>query len=257
MKAKALVIATFCAALILVVGAIVLDFGTRPPDPRAAEVTASEVASSPTQTKLASSGSPSKDSTNPQVPVASTAAAAQHMTAPVEPSEGNASNEGVVASASPTRPTWDPADPSASKALEIPEAAIPGPARLPASEKRRPLLSKAPKSGTARGKLTTGFPIKAVSAPNGTRIITSSVQTQGKLVFVGLNGTSTAGAGFVMSYYEDIYLMRGWAHTKVVDAGGTQKLKGGFGDDSMEITIRTRPTGRTAFAVAGVFTVKS
>lgn len=251
MKTKVLIVAVFSAALILIVGAVLLDVGAKSSVPGVGSATGSRTSTGEALSQVPwnesffdpRSSEPTADMQTSEAPKLATPGSPQ----------GSHSKSGSNAPASPTRPTWNPPDPSTSKALEIQDSSSSSMARLPKSEKRQPVLSKIPRTGTARGKLTPGFPTGAVSAPAAARITMSSVQVQGKQIFVGLKGTTKQSRKIVADHYLRAYKSKGWSQTSTVNLDGSRTLQGGFGDDSIVVSIRTLPTGRTAFTVAGVF----
>ncbi|WP_423299976.1 hypothetical protein, partial [Glutamicibacter nicotianae] len=155
-----------------------------------------------------------------------------------------------------TRPTWDP-QPSASETrAEVPEEAKASEFSLPKTEPREPVLATAPKTGVAEGKLTKGFPKKAVPVPERTQIVQSSVEQQEQLVFVGFEGRSSDSVEEVLAFYSKHFEQQGWLATQSEPAAGQTRLSGSFGTESTTITVRQLPTGATAVVAAGVFEIQ-
>lgn len=160
------------------------------------------------------------------------------------------------AAATATRPSWDP-QPAASETagLEMPTEAPDARTTLPKSKERKGVLPSTPATGASKGKLTSGFPKKAVPYPSGTSITASSVSTQGKRVLVSLEGRTKASPSKIIAFYADDFAAKGWASTPRTPQAGESVLEGGFKNDSMVVTTTKLPTGQTAFVVAGAFTV--
>lgn len=237
MKLKIFVVAIFAAAAALVVIALALDLG-RNGDPVGSLATKEQ--NGPSQTiaapaEVASTGAPEQPSE------AGTQAAPTGAT-PSEPE--------------PTRPSWDPQPSTSDDALEVPEQTAPAKARMPDSDKRKPVLEKAPKSQTSEGKLTDGFPKNAVPLPESSTVVRSSVDSQGDRVFVGVEGRVDAEIEEVLSFYREQFSNREWLISESSPIEGVTQLRGAFMDDSTTVTVRQLPTGTTAITVAGAYKVQ-
>lgn len=155
-----------------------------------------------------------------------------------------------------TRPSWNP-QPPASKAagLEMPTKAPSARTSLPKSKDQNRALASKPPTGESAGKLTSGFPIKAVPHPKGTAITSSAVSAQGKRVLVSFEGRTKTSPSKVIAFYAKDFAAKGWASTPSSPQAGEPALQGGYKGDSVVVTTRKLPTGQTAFVVAGAFTV--
>lgn len=162
----------------------------------------------------------------------------------------------TAAAATATRPSWDPQPPASEAAgLEMPTEAPSARKNLPKSKDRKRALPSKPPAGESKGKLTSGFPKKAVPHPSGTAITASSVSSQGKRILVSLEGRSTTSQSEIIAFYAEDFAAKGWASTPSVPRAGESTLEGGYKGDSVVVTTRELPTGQTAFVVAGAFTV--
>jgi hypothetical protein len=117
------------------------------------------------------------------------------------------------------------------------------------------LSGTVPKEGTAKGKLTSGFPTKAMPIPEGAHIVDSSVSTQGRKIQVAVNYRTSLSVEAVLKYYESQAAKRGWVATRGTAADGAKSITLGFGDDTMVATVRTAPTGATTVAAFGSYVV--
>ncbi|HJX80226.1 hypothetical protein [Glutamicibacter sp.] len=243
MKSKILVSIVLGAAAILLVVALALDFGGSTPtaDP-SADTAQTHLSTAPTASSAASaqaSASPSatgKDSD------------------PMKPkTEEKKSGE---PKAEATRPSWDPKPSASESRLEVPEQPKASQFKLPDTPERQPVLKKAPKTGVSTGKLTKEFPKDAVPVPKSTTIVQSSVEKQEQLVFVGVEGRSSASVDEVLSFYSEHFEKQHWLTTQSEPVTGVTQLLGSFGEDSTTVTIRQLPTGATSIVAAGVFEIQ-
>lgn len=166
------------------------------------------------------------------------------------------SPSGSKAAATATRPSWDPKPPASEAAgLEMPTQAPRSRTSLPQSIDRKQVLTSVPPTGASKGKLTSGFPKKAVPHPSGSAVTASSVSSQGKRVLVSLEGRAKASPSDIIAFYADDFAAKGWASTPSVPQAGEPALEGAYKGDSLIVTTRKLPTGQTAFLVAGAFNV--
>lgn len=154
-----------------------------------------------------------------------------------------------------TRPVYIPTEPESTEGLEVPASGTPIPPSLPTSVGRRPALTDIPPTGSAKGKLTKGFPKKAVPLPAKIDVESSSVHRQGQLVLVSVEAQSQQEKQAVIDFYVEQIKKMGWIPTTtVVDANSTV-VRGAFEGDSLSVTLRSRPTGSLVLSVAGAFRV--
>lgn len=158
--------------------------------------------------------------------------------------------------ATATRPSWNP-QPAASETagLEMPTATPAADRTLPKSKTRRPILSVAPKNGSAVGKLTPGFPKDAVPVPPNLRISSSSVASQGPRVLVGVEGRSESSPASILAFFTRDFGTKGWKITRSTPENGTTTVRGAYGNDAVVATVRRLPTGQTTLTVAGAFKI--
>lgn len=257
MKTKYWIVAVFAAAVLVAGLAWSLDTGLIGGN----TPTAGSAVSS-TGTETSSPNGKSTDSEVESLRVDSDRRTGSVKTDTSESSSGRQAGSSVgsasprPAAATGTRPSWDP-QPPASKAagLEMPTEAPSVRASLPKSKDRKRALPSKPPTGESAGKLTSGFPKKAVPHPKGTAITASSVSSQGKRVLVSFEGRTKASPSQIIAFYADDFAAKGWASTPSVPQAGESALEGGYRGDSVVVTARELPTGQTAFVVAGVFTV--
>lgn len=244
MKSKILVVAVFCAAALVLVLALVLDFGNSP-----APTTASRQAapSTPAAAGTAQPESTPQDSESPAK--ASDAPSGQSG----KPAQKSAAAASATGQAEATRPSWDPEPSAAESRLEVPEQPQAQEFSLPETEPREPVLASAPQTGVAEGELTEGFPATAVPLPDSATIVKSSVEQQAQLVFVGVEGRSEASVDEVLEFYAQHFAQQQWLTTQNNPAEGVKQLSGSFGADSTTVTVRQLPTGATSIVAAGVF----
>ncbi|MGP5382732.1 hypothetical protein ACTXL8_11180 [Glutamicibacter arilaitensis] len=255
MKSKLLVGLILGLAAIVLVVAVALDIGGRQGPVEGAVASAQSLATqepSAPSSVSASSGTPStggsKDSKDEKDSKISEKSKASK--------NKDSGREEDAPKPEATRPTWDP-QPSASETrAEVPEEAKASEFSLPKTEPREPVLAKAPKTGVAEGKLTKGFPKKAVPVPDRTSIVQSSVEQQAELVFVGFEGRSSDSVEEVLAFYSKHFEQQGWLATQSEPAVGQTRLSGFFGTESTTITVRQLPTGATAVVAAGVFEIQ-
>lgn len=257
MKTKYWIVAVFAAAVLVAGLAWSLDTGliggNTPTAGSAVSSTATEV-SSPNEKSADSESQSSPMTSDRRHGSVKTDASKSSSRRGAGASTGSGSPQPKAATG--TRPSWDP-QPSASKAagLEMPTEAPRARTSLPKSKDRKRALSSKPPTGESAGKLTSGFPKKAVPHPKGTAITTSSVSSQGKRVLVSFEGRTKTSPSEVMAFYAEDFSARGWASTPSVPQAGEAALEGGYKGDSVVVTTRKLPTGQTAFVVAGAFTV--
>ncbi|MFF5793431.1 hypothetical protein ACFY5D_15405 [Paeniglutamicibacter sp. NPDC012692] len=140
--------------------------------------------------------------------------------------------------------------------LEVPASPKASVATLPKSVERAPaILGKAPKEGTANGKLTPGFPTSALPIPEGAHIVDSSVGTQKRNVQAAANYRTSMSPEKVLAFYESASAKQGWLATRGTAADGASNITIGYGKDTVVATVRTAATGATFVAVFGSFVV--
>lgn len=159
------------------------------------------------------------------------------------------------AEAEATRPTWNPKPTQTDERLEVPKDPPKTVKTLPSAQPREAALSKTPKTGVAEGKLTRGFPKKAMPLPASTSVERSSVETQGALVIVGVQGRSKQKVDDVLDFYEAHFKDLQWLSNTNVDSEGNTRLEAGFGKETATITLHQLPTGLTHIDAAAVYTV--
>ena len=166
--------------------------------------------------------------------------------------DGNA----IDSQAQPTRPSWDPKPSEPDERLEIKADSSPSPSGLPSSEPRTAVLKKAPKAATAEGKLTKGFPQKALPLPQSSDVERSSVSVQSSMVMVGVQGRSKQSIEEVLAFYESHFKDLQWLASTSTENDGSTRLQAGFGQDTATVTLHQLPTGLTEINAAGVFKVE-
>lgn len=165
---------------------------------------------------------------------------------------GSAAAPAASSSPQPSAPGTKVASPK----LEMPPSAQPKSTTLPKSVRKAPVLSgTVPAEGTAKGKLTTGFPLKALPIPPGAHINDSSVSAQKRNLQVAVNYRTSLGIEAVLKFYESEAAKRGWVAARGTAADGAQSISLGFGKDTMAATVRTAPTGATIVAAFGAYEV--
>lgn len=239
MKLKIVAVSIFVLAAALVVLALSLDLARHTDAADDTTVTAQSAAATP----------PAIPSPAPPVKEAGPSADSGSKSASAPGSAGEPQPEA-------TRPSWDPQPTASDQELEVPEQTAPARQRMPESKKREPALKKVPKTQVAEGKLTDGFPKAAVPLPESSMVVRSSVEQQGKLVLVGVEGRSEQTVEQVLAFYSEHFAQREWLTTGSSVGQGTAQLRGAFGDDSTTVTVRQLPTGMTGITAAGVFKVK-
>lgn len=246
MKAKALIVAVLALAALLVVAALVLNqSGTADPvaGPAAAVTSApgpSDAPGTPGQAARPSGQAPD--------------ARGSVKSSPDSANAPKGEKTGRDPAATATRPHWDPQPTEADAGLEVPEQTKATAFALPSSKEREPLLEKTPKTGVAQGKLTKGFPKDAVPLPRSTTVVGSSVETQGRLVILGVEGRSKASADAILEFYAGHFAKLDWLTTRTQPARGTTQLRGGFGQESLSVTVRELPTGMRSVTASAVLT---
>lgn len=179
--------------------------------------------------------------------------------APTSSADGNQSDKDSLAvdpQAQPPRPSWDPKPSAPDRRLEIKAESSPSPSGLPSTEPRTDVLKKAPKAATAEGKLTKGFPKKALPLPQSSDVEKSSVSVQSSMVMVGVQGRSKQSVEDVLAFYESHFKDLQWLASTSTDADGSTRLQAGFGQDTATVTLHQLPTGLTEINAAGVFKVE-
>lgn len=240
MKTKGWIIAIFATALLLAVVAVVFNSLDRPVDASFAEGASAE---SSGKALMTNRSDPRSESTS--------AERSEKVPTPTESSKLDQEDESL-----PTRPSGHGEKKAPeTKKLEVPKDKKEGPKKLPKSKKRAPVLTSLPKSGSATGKLSRGFPAKVVPMLPKAVASSSSVQTQGEQAFVEVTGRTKAETKSVLKFYSKDFAGKGWVTTQQSTANGVTTLRGAYGDDSILVTVRRLPTGQTSFAVAGVFKV--
>lgn len=140
--------------------------------------------------------------------------------------------------------------------LEVPATTAPKATTLPKSVKRAPAVTgKVPPNGTAKGKLVSGFPSKALRIPDGARIVDSSVSTQNRNVQAAVNLRTGMSQEQVLSFYESQASKKGWLAIRGTTVDGAATITMGYGKDNVVATVRTAGTGSTTVAVFGSFVV--
>lgn len=241
MKMKFWVFGVLGVAVLLVVVAMVIDLRTG----SVLEADNSQVPTSSLNNTQKSGSSPSQ-SLNSEQPAKSSKSQTSKPSEATEKGEPKASESPKI-----------PSEATRSTRLEVPSAQ-PSASRsaLPKSTQRKPALSLAPKDGVAEGKLTKGFPSKAIPVPESTTIISSSVANQPGRIIAGLQGRSTADIQDVIDFYEDHFNEKKWVTTQSSPSTGITTLLGQFGEESTTVTLRQLPTGATEITVAGAFKVE-
>lgn len=253
MKSKYLVVAVLAVALLLTGVAWSLDSGlwgrsTAGGGSQGAAGPGSALSSTAASHVLGEGGSAGASSPVGKSP------ATLNTTSPAPTSSSSASTNGRAAKA--TRPSWNP-QPAASETagLEMPTATPGGQKTLPKSRVKKPTFTAAPKNAVAQGKLTAGFPKKAVPVPAHLKIMSSSVAAQGTRVLVGVDGRSKSSPASIIAFFARDFGAKGWTTTRATPAEGTITLRGAYGSDAVVATVRQLPTGHTALTVAATFTV--
>ncbi len=163
--------------------------------------------------------------------------------------------------AAPTKAGKPSADGPSASAIEKPRLEVPASPKasvttLPKSVERAPAISgKTPKEGTAKGKLTPGFPQGALPIPEGAHIVDSSVGTQKRNVQAAANFRTSMSTEKVLAFYESAAAKQGWLATRGTAADGAANITIGFGKDTVVATVRTAATGATFVAAFGSFVV--
>ena len=140
--------------------------------------------------------------------------------------------------------------------LEVPASPKASVTTLPKSVERAPAISgKGPKEGTAKGKLTPGFPTHALPIPEGAHIVDSSVVTQKRNVQAASNFRTGMSTEKVLAFYESAAAKQGWLATRGTAADGAKNITIGYGKDTVVATVRTAATGATFVAAFGSFVV--
>lgn len=236
------------AVIVVLVGAsIAFNVAARTP-------AATQVVSEPTpSTSNSAPGSAGSASPSVTVPGSESSSASAATTGPASQPAAS-STKAPTSSKAPS--TSAPGSAIESPKLEVPASAKPSATTLPKSVKKAPVLSgTVPKEGTAKGKLTSGFPTKAMPIPEGAHIVDSSVSTQGRKIQVAVNYRTSLSVEAVLKYYESQAAKRGWVATRGTAADGAKSITLGFGDDTMVATVRTAPTGATTVAAFGSYVV--
>lgn len=110
-----------------------------------------------------------------------------------------------------------------------------------------------PKTASATGKLVAGFPTKVISVPSGTKIVSSSISTQGDRMQLSLVGTSPASVGDVQSYFQGTFSTLGLTAAVTPSAPGTVATTYSRGSDRITVTTAAGSDG-TQLTVFGLFT---
>lgn len=247
-KSKMLVVAVFCAAALVLVLALVLDFsGSQAPN------NASKQSEPSTPVAIADTAKPTASA---EASKGSKEASAKPKERKTKAAAGEAPAKSADPKAKATRPSWDPEPSGSESRLEVPEKPEATKFSLPDTPDREPVLEHAPKTGVAKGKLTKDFPAAAVPLPKSTTIVTSSVEQQAKLVFVGVEARSEDSVDEVLAFYAKHFADLNWLTTENGAGKGMTQLSGSFGSDSTTVTVRQLPTGATSIVAAGVFEVQ-
>lgn len=173
-----------------------------------------------------------------------------------------AQEAGAAPSATPSsrpgqRPTASSPPAASESLLEVPQKAQRPPKALPTSVQRRPVFAgKPPKPAHARGKLAAGFPTSAVRLPAKAHVVSSSVAVQGKRVQLALEGRTNASVEQTVDSYAADITAKGWLAATSTAADGTVTVRGGYGNDSIVVSVRQAPTGHTVFSAFGVFAAR-
>ncbi|ALD63725.1 hypothetical protein AFL94_07060 [Arthrobacter sp. LS16] len=239
MKFKSLIAVILSLAAILFAVALTLDWMGRPEAPSAAGQ----------QSNNAAGGAalPSED-----VESTTESSAKQSASGDTKPSQPEDTSVEVKA----TRPSWNPQPTQTDERLELPEDPEKTASAMPSAEPRKPALTKVPKSATAEGKLTKGFPKGAMPLPSSTTIERSSVEAQSSMVMVGVQGRSKQSVEDVLAFYEAHFKDLQWPASTSADADGSTRLQAEFGQDTATVTLHQLPTGLTEINAAGVFKVE-
>lgn len=247
MKVKYLIAGVFALATLLVVLAIVLDLGRG-----ASAGTDGEQGTGDSRSNVLSPDAQNQPQSNPTV-----APTGQSELGKEGSSEkGTDSDPGQQPEVSPTRPSWNP-QPESSKTPEVkaPDGSAPASTSLPKSVDRKPVLDKVTATGVAEGKLTEGFPKKAIPVPEKTTVIQSSVEDQSGMVLVGLEARSELGEQVLLDFYRTHFKQLDWPVSESTPVEGTTQLSAGLGKDTTTVTVRLLPTGVSALNVAGAYWV--
>lgn len=243
--------------VILVGGAIAFNVAGRTPaaSQSGAASTPSESALSASPSAVASPGATASPRSSSSAPTSSATQPAKSPSASISASSAATASGSLAPSPTKTSASASASSVEAPK-LEVPADSSTTATTLPKSVKKTPVLSgSVPKSGTAKGKLTSEFPTKALPVPSGAKIIDSSVSSQQRNIQVAVNYRSTMSVEAVLKYYEAQSGKRGWVATRGTAADGAQSITVGFGDDTMTATVRTAPTGSTIISAFGTYLV--
>lgn len=247
MKFKVLIAVILSLAAILFVVAFSMDWMGRSGVPSQA---GDQVHSATEDSAAESESSSGGDAVATQSPAPQTP---QNEPRGKDPEESTQKNSSAKAEA--TRPTWNPKPTQTDERLEVPKDPPKTLNALPSAQPREAVLSKTPKTGVAEGRLTKGFPKKAMPLPASTDVERSSVETQGSLVVVGVQGRSKQKVDEVLAFYDAHFKDLQWLSSTSVDSEGNTRLEAGFGKETATITLHQLPTGLTQIDAAAVYTV--
>ena len=117
-----------------------------------------------------------------------------------------------------------------------------------------PLVSRPlPKSASAEGKLVAGFPTSVISLPPKTKVVSSSIATEGDRMQATVVASTAATENTVHRYFDGIFTALGLQGSETSAAPGTRATTWSNGIDS--IVVATSVDGEvTRFSVFALFT---
>lgn len=253
MKIKVLIAVVLSLAMVLVGVAVFLDW--RAGIDTAKIGAAAEESSMPRQS--GGTGNQTSSTSDPEATATGAAPDSEVHGLQIPQSWGTTASRDEVKKPTPeaTRPSWDPKPNESDTGLEVPTQTATDGFALPSTEERKPVLGKVPATGVAKGKLTKGFPKDAVPLPKSTTIVQSSVEEQGDLVVIGVEGRSKASVEEVLDFYDIHFKSLNWLSSESTPGEGLTRIQGSYAGDSATVTVSELPTGMISISVAGVFKV--
>ncbi|WP_166874836.1 hypothetical protein [Salinibacterium sp. ZJ450] len=221
------VIAVLVALGLIVVGAVALT-GRQPTD--------SALIASPSPTPTATSGTEARSDAPPTA-----------TPGPDDGEEPGGTNaDGAPGSGSDGAPGSAPGSGAPGTTPADPTPPV-GPAPAPL------FVAPLPATASAEGELTTGFPSQVVPLAPDSRVVSSSLASEGTRLQVGLTATSGTAAAAVLDHYQSVYGPLGFASRPADAVSGTTAWVFTRGENAVTVSVYQLDTG-SAYTVFGTFT---
>jgi hypothetical protein len=118
------------------------------------------------------------------------------------------------------------------------------------------LFEKVPADASATGRVVKGYPIALIPAPQGTKVLSSEVTSEGKRVRAVFEGRCTCTPGRVFGFYQGALSRLGLEASRSPAVGGSQAKV--FANSRHTVTLTVRKDGKNVdFSLFTVTTAKA